>query len=511
MGSATFFDSTRMKQIEDTTVVTGEVDPQNHLILTQRNGDQIDAGSIASNAKMVAEDSASVDVTVGGNGSDISPFQIKAEVKKIPASAVDSGVFDLARIPDQTVVGMLPPAYRGGDTFVKMLNGVWTDTELKWASKYVPNGSRMVRLLKSGPTWVILGQVEDGTYPIELTAAATTYGEQNQINVFSTFPRAVRLPSGIVVLSGLIALVGTVTVDTVLGYISMDCVPDKDLIIACEMGDTARTVRIRASDGAILFQGPPATNSYISLDGLAWPAAGVATWTPVGEGGSAWGANFGPRQLWVDTFGAPSFWKDPYGMVWFRGIVEVKVTTSADDTIMFTLPPTHRADISQHLRGCGNDGFAHFGFAPTVGIQFKINNPGGIGAWLGLSGLVGVTADARLNNGWVTPRALINGWINYNTSSYTRASYLLREDGLRMSAGLLGSGTLGTRVLSLKDKEYWPDNGRIIISSVAAGGRGRIDICSTREIQGGHYEAGGVLLQQGSNIWYSLDGRMWIP
>lgn len=123
MATATSFNAARMKQIEDETIVDGEVDPQNHLILTKRNGDQVDAGSVASNAKLTAEDSSSVDITIGGSGSDLDPFRIKGEVKKIPASAVDSGRFDLARIPDQTAVGLLEASYRGGPAKVKMGGG----------------------------------------------------------------------------------------------------------------------------------------------------------------------------------------------------------------------------------------------------------------------------------------------------------------------------------------------------------------------------------------------------
>lgn len=510
MGTVTVFNAERMKNIEDTTVVSGHIDPLHHLILTTRDGTPIDAGDVHTEAQVVGGNTDSVEVLVTGDGSDAVPFQVKANVKKIPASAVDSGRFDLARIPDQTTTALLPATYRGGDTIVK-INGTWTTEQLKWASDYNPSGSRVVRLLKRLDTWVILGQVEDEYHSITFTLNATTYAEQNQSSIFSTHARAIRLSSGIVVLSGLIALVGTVSQGMILGYLPMECAPDKDMIIGLEMGDVSRSIYIRASDGALMFQGQTATNSYLSLDGLAWPAAGVATWTPVGEGGSAWGPNFGPRQVWVDAYGAPSFWKDPYGMVWFRGIVDVKVATSTDDTLMFTLPATHRADIMQHVRGTGWDTFAHYGFAPTVGVQYKLNNPGQVGQWLGLAGLVLITAEGRANNPWVKPRALINGWSNYNPAAYTSASYLLREDGLRVSSGLIGGGSIAKRVISLKDKEYWPDNGRIIIAAAATAGRGRIDICSGRESYGLDYEPGAIILVQGVTTWYSLDGRMWIP
>src|SRR5690606_26799543 len=46
MATITGYTAQRMKEIEDSTVVGGEVDENTHLILVTRDGTQIDAGSL---------------------------------------------------------------------------------------------------------------------------------------------------------------------------------------------------------------------------------------------------------------------------------------------------------------------------------------------------------------------------------------------------------------------------------------------------------------------------------
>jgi len=52
MGTVTGYTAERMKEIEDNTVVNGEIDPYGHLILTRNDASTIDAGLITTSPKI---------------------------------------------------------------------------------------------------------------------------------------------------------------------------------------------------------------------------------------------------------------------------------------------------------------------------------------------------------------------------------------------------------------------------------------------------------------------------
>lgn len=511
MATATSFNAARMKQIEDETIVDGEVDPQNHLILTKRNGDQVDAGSVASNAKLTAEDSSSVDITIGGSGSDLDPFRIKGEVKKIPASAVDSGRFDLARIPDQTAVGLLEASYRGGPAKVK-IGGVLSTDSYSWMTPYQAGASREVSLLKTNDSWKITGQTEN-SYPIVLnTVYWSTYSELSNNTTFSYRPRATILPSGIVVLSGMLSSKDTPPNGSVIGYIPQHLAPDHDIRLAVEMADNAKGVYITTT-GEIQAWGNFLPNQYVSLDGLAFPQKGVANWIPLGDSGSGIGLKFERHDPWDDVYGVPSYWKDPYGFVWFQGLLRVKTALNPED-VVFSLPLGYLPPKATHYRMNSNDTYAAFGYNLGGGGQefvMKSNSPTTVGSWYSLAGVAVATVESFSINPWKTPRAFANGWVNYNTGSFTSLQHLLREDGLRITSGLLANGSGGTNSFTLPEEEYWPRYGRIVLATMATNARARIDISPTVErTLTPPYIPGAFIHTQGLNTFYSVDSRMWV-
>lgn len=426
-----------------------------------------------------------------------------------PSNLVTTNVYVHNPNSQVAVEGVLPENYRGGPTKVK-INGVLSSATYEWLTPYIPGKSRTVSLQKIGPNWYISGQNQRGYYEFPLnTTKWNTYSDATASSVFSSKPRVTRLVSGIVVLSGLLMANGVPADATVVGTLPADCRPDKTTIYPVEYGDVARAVTIN-TDGTITTRGSGwSTNQYLSLDGIAFPAAGVATWTPVGSGGSAWGSSFSSDAGFETTYGAPSFWKDPYGFVWFRGLTKIIATVSADNTRVIDLPTTHRAHLEQHYRATALDGYAGLGAHPNNGLNWKSNTTGTIGGWISLAGFIINTVDGQANNPWVNPAAYANGWVR-NGLGFPNGSYLHREDGLCTSQGLMTTGGAGTRLMSLKDNEMWPQNGRIILSSISNNARSRIDIGGEREALGGQNEPGSVVLTQGSS-WFSLDGKVWVP
>lgn len=402
-------------------------------------------------------------------------------------------------------MGVLEASYRGGKAKVKV-NGSLSTEAYGWLSQYQPGSSREVRLEKFGSSWLITGQTEENYETLTLAPNWMTYTELAVTTTFSNTPRAVKLPSGIVALSGLIYVTPAPAAGSLIFVLPVGMRPDYDLLYKVEMADQARTINIRAN-GNVEVYGSGWPSNYLTLDGIAFPAAGVASWTAI----TTWAANFDRNPAWDAAYGVPAYWKDPYGFMWFRGLARVAVATTVDDTRMFNLPAGFVGDQPQHIRTAGNDAFASVQFN-TFGLNWKANSPGTVGAWISLAGVIGVTAEAGLNNPWRMFQRFGNAWANYNTATFPAASWLVREDGLRMVRGLLTGGTVGQRAVALPIPELWPRNGRLIMPIVSNLARGRMDISTVDERSSvSPYEVGSMNLLQGANSWYSFDNLVWIP
>lgn len=400
--------------------------------------------------------------------------------------------------------GVLEASYRGGPAKVKV-DGVLSSEAYNWLTPYEPGSSREVRLEKFGSSWLITGQTEENSVPLQLQNNWITYTELAVTTTFSTVPRAVKLPSGIVVLTGLLYVTAAPAAGNLIFVLPVGMRPDYDLLYKVEMADQARTINIRAN-GNVEVYGNGWPSNYLTLDGIAFPAAGVASWTAI----TTWAANFDRNPAWDAAYGVPAYWKDPYGFVWFRGLARVAVATSADDTRMFNLPAGYVADQPQHIRTSGNDSYASVQFM-NQGLNWKAASPGTVGTWISLAGVIGVTVEAGLNNPWRIFHRFGNSWANYNTANFPAAQWLLREDGLRMIRGLLTAGTLGQRATVTPTPEMWPRYGRLILPIVSNLARARMDISSVdeRSTGGTPYEVGAIIHTQGASNWYSYDSVVW--
>lgn len=498
MATVTGFTAERMLEIENSTIVDGYVDDSGELVLKTREGIEIPAGHVRgedATALMGVTDSTSFDFALTGAGTPSDPWNLTGNVKALPSGAI--------------VTGVLEASYRAGPAKVKV-GGVLSSVAYPWATAYIPGGSREVTLMKVGTSWLILGQTMDNYREITYNPTyAYTYNEGTATNTFANLTRAIKSSAGIVSLSGLIRVKGTPAAATALAYIPEGFRPDTDMLVPAESNGSI-TIKIK-TDGVIEVYQVPSANAYISLDGICYPAAGVADWTEIGSSGS--GSSFASvvntNEPWNELYGYPAYWKDPYGFVWFRGLLRINSTLSVDNTLMVTLPTSHRADAYQHLRAASQAGYAGIGYRPDDGLVWKSNSASTIGNWISLAGLIGVTSDGRANNLWRQPSTFTSGWVNVGTIN-TNTQFVRREDGLCMLNGLVKTGTPPSKISVLLDEEMWPTRGRIIFATTSNNAHGRLDLASVRD-DTLPFDLGAIVAQTGSSTWFSLDGRAWTP
>lgn len=505
MATVTGMTADAMQAIAGQSVVSGEIDSNGDLILTTRNGTEINAGQAKgpkgddATALLLPGDTETVDLTRTGLGTPEDPWLLKADVIAIPDGAMIKGILD--------------PNYMGYGPAKVKINGVLSTTAYEWLTPYNPSASRTVRLMKTGSTYLITGQTQEGYYDLmqSINAASwTTYLDSAGNGVFNEKIRAIKLPSGLVVLSGLLRGKGALANGSVIATLPPGYAPDNDLPIAVEMNDQSLNITVKAN-GDIVVGANFVASGYLTLDGVAFWSAGVAQWIDFGSAGSSWGANFDYDPTWSATYGTPGFWKDPYGFVWFRGLVRLK-GAGADNQPILNMPPGYLpvAGRAQHLRTTSNNAFGLIGTINGASLAWKTGGAATAGSWISLNGVCFPTAEAYANNPWYTPTTLVNSWANYSPGNYATLAIVRREDGLCTTTGLMTAGTAGSRMFTLARTEYWPSGARIILPAVAVNARARIDISGFRELSSG-YEPGGFGMVQGSNSWFAVDSKFWVP
>lgn len=504
MGVITGLTADRMLEIEGQSVISGAVDPKGDLILRTHGGATINAGHVhgeAATALLAVQDTATIDLVLSGLGTPESPWALTGNVKNIPASATNSGVFDHARIPDLTTTAQLDPYYRGPGPARVLIPG---DTALsgpfKWTVPYVPGGAREVNLRRdpASNSWVITGQGDGNKHALVLASSWKRYNDIAVVHEWAP-PRVQKLSSGIVVLSGMIRVDTNAPNGMVITTLPADMRPDHDLIVGTNNSDVARYINISAGTGNVTVGESFSVSSYVTLDGIAFPAAGVAKWTYVSPNSPSTDHNFQNnwRDYNVTQFGRARFWKDPYGFVWFGGVVMGGTTT--DNDAIFQLPLTHRAYKNQHMATSSYGSMGVVGARPNgIGLDIKAGNTSN--GWVSLANVTLVTADAYNNNPWRTWPNMANGWVNFDPTGYQNAGELRRGDGLGFLHGMLRAGTMGTRAAYVH-AESVPEMD-LIIAAVSTAARGRLDM-------GGRINSskilGSIQPVQGSNQWFSLD------
>lgn len=392
---------------------------------------------------------------------------------------------------------LLDPNYRGpGPAKVILLPGTTLSADAyEWLTPYNPMDNRTVEMVRMGSTWAIMGHsghsMHGGPQAIMLdTTKYRIYNEERADWVWREYVAARRLSSGIVVLSGLINSVSTTSSGDLIGTLPPGCRPDTTLTFPIEMGDNSRSIDINP-DGSIRARSGYGNNTYITLEGICFPAAGVATWTPLALANS-WVS--GTTSVW----GTPAYWKDPYGTVWFRGML--KGGGTAENTMMASLPTGMRPALYTHMRASSQDNFGFASADPAGQLQYKAGSAGNDG--FSLAGLTVPTPDAYNASPWRDLRLITGG--RYNVS-YPAPRITRRPDGLVMMEGLIGGVAPGNQVFRIPPEMRTVKRG--LLPAVGSAVRAR-------------YDFGGELMEhqdftvsQGGNgnSWYALDGIKWAP
>ncbi|UDL15889.1 minor tail protein [Microbacterium phage Pumpernickel] len=411
---------------------------------------------------------------------------------------------------------VLDPAYIGpGPARVTLLpNGTLSTEAYEWRGDFYYWGNRVVNMVRVDGRWFIEGHAADtrdaltgqgrgGIVRLNLVNGWTNYGDYTGSYQYAD-AQAQRLPSGIVVLSGLPGQ-GTVTTDTVIATLPEGFRPDTDMIFPTLNGNNWRAITV-AANGEIRVRANT-VNTFVSFDGIAFPAAGVATWTDIGAAGSgsSFANSWGPHVN--ASWGTPAYWKDPYGLVWFRGLL-TGGSTAADNTNMVTMPATHRSALQQHYPAASSEQFGLVGARATDGLNYKNGTLGT--AWISLGGVTIMTQDAFNSGVWFSP-VMTNSWANYDTNTYPGLAMTRREDGLGLSRGFIRNGTVaaGTRAWTAP-KNMLPAMSWLT-PRPAGQAAGRVDMYGHRSAGSSSGIASGTcVVNFGSNSWVSLDGMKWM-
>jgi len=406
--------------------------------------------------------------------------------------------------------GLLDPAYEGpGPAKVTFLPGTTLSTEAYiWVSEYKAWRNRAVTLRRENNTWVIVGHSQDPMYGgiqrITLFNNWVHYTTRNGDSALNwADARAQRLPSGIVLLSGLIGY-GTGGGGVKVGQLPPECWPDTTMLFPVNNGDTPRTIKVTSIGEIVTESSATSGNTYLSLDGIAFPAKGVATWTNIGATGSGSALVNGWTAYNTSIWGQPRYWKDPYGFVWYAGLVGGG-STATDGLLMVSMPTAYNPSQQTHatVGASGDFGFTSAMPGSSGGLGWKTGTTSN--TWISLCGLAvpSVTSDTL---SW-KPMVLFSSWAIYS-GAFTQPSFLRRADGLAVTKGLMKSGTTNSRFTTMT-RNMFPETTTIFLT-VSAQVTARLNLRGERDT--GDTTHPGMFMTGGNTVvsWVALDNIMWM-
>jgi hypothetical protein len=406
---------------------------------------------------------------------------------------------------------------------------IWRNTDSGRIERYYmsigdANGDpiAMANASEYGPGWIdnsrYLGLIgRTVTLFGSLDSSMSTYGFYNATPAWSPQSgslKAVRTKNGIVQLSGLMENLTARAAGAVIGNIPIGFRPDADVIVGVNNNDAGRAIMIKAN-GDVVTQFALSATTYVSFDNIKYPAAGVASWTNIDPKGTA-GSDHTFLGDWRAYAGSRvRYWNDPStGLTWLDGLVTTPTTadiTNASTVGMFTLPASASAYVQQHLTSVSSADYAAIGAGgPLVGNAVNYKKGAGINTWVSLNGVFIVTANALNLIDWFTPPRLVSSWTNYGVPNFTAFAVGKCKDGLAISRGLVGSGTMNAIMTILPDGLAPRD--RLLFQTFATDARGRFTIRGYNDWETASLNPRGVVPDQGGgNNWFSFDSISWWP
>jgi hypothetical protein len=387
-----------------------------------------------------------------------------------------------------------------------------------WSSGMsTPKPGQLVEVAWNGTGWFVVHGIVSGPGGLLQSVRLDTLMEPGwdiYDPVWRT-PSVTRTPDGIVLVGGMLRAVTAKTVDTLILVLPVKFRPDSGgyLTFTAQGGaNVLQRLQVRPNGEVWWLAGAGGSlgaGSYLSLGGLTYPAAGVATWSGIATSGiTTTGAQFATGwSAVVGTEPAPGYWIDPYGLVWWRGAAKKSTSVSVDNDpmILYNSQPL-RPTLETHYPSHQSNGLtAGIGssFASNA-LRFKFTNTLAAGASHNLTGVVvaSVASDTALSWNSVS---FTNSWGNHTPASFPSGSYANRN-GLTFYRGLIAGGTIGASAFTMPvgfrpmGGDANPTSGAYssIYARLSSGGACRLDTAAT----------GTMTISTGSNGWYSIDGLM---
>lgn len=319
-----------------------------------------------------------------------------------------------------------------------------------------------------------------GVNYLSWTDIGLSSGWSNYGGVFNT-AAYLKTTSGVVTLKGLIKKSSAVTANEVVATLPVSYRPTGTLIFSTSTNANVYSqLQIYPNGNIAIVKGDA---GWISLEGIHFiPDNGKydqTTLTPLYNGWSNYTA------VYSGDYAIPAYAVDDIGRVHLQGVVTGG--SLPDNTLIANLSSNLRPSLYMHV-ATANNNYALIGISATNGIVAK----GGTTS-SGYLALQAMYYPASVGS-W-TNIPLINGWVTYDANSFSTPQFTKAADGLVSLKGLIRSGTAtaGTTIGNLPPG--FRPLARVLYGVASNGAYGRLDI----------YPTGELVINAGSNAWFSLD------
>lgn len=334
----------------------------------------------------------------------------------------------------------------------------------------------------STPTWMTL----------PLVTGWASYNQVNAGQAAGTWasPQYTKA-GGIVQVRGLIQSPSATSAGTVLATLPDGYRPDYTTIFPAMIGGNVASYVTVDTLGNISIPSALAANTWLSLENVLFPAAGVANWTVVGASGSNSAFSNGWTNYSTYNYGPARYWQDGDGFVWLGGVVSGG--TMVDNANIFTLPASARAYKEEHFISASNAGFGGTGARSTDGVNWKGTTAT---TWTSLGGVFINTAASQSSLTWTLP--YYNGsFAAYNSTYFPTPGYAQTSYGLVVLQGLGSCVAANIEYYLPTSMSPAYTNLRVVNSGLATG---RLDV-----------GVGGSVYTNACQSWFSNDSVGFFP